>query len=290
MATTLLRERMRELMRLRNYSVRTEETYIERIADFARHFGRSPERIDRDEIHAYQVWLRDERHVSSSTFNLAAAALRFLYTQVLDRPDMVESLLYAKRERPLPIVLSTEELIRFLEAITSLRQRVILTTIYAGGLRLSEALGLQVEDIDSSRMVIRVRLGKGKKDRYVPLSPVLLELLRAWWRAERPRGFLFPSPVDPSRPLDPSSVQRYVHKAGLRAGLQKKVTPRTLRHTFATHLMEQGTGTRVIQVLLGHANVRTTEGYIHVSPQVLRDAASPLDRLLGGDRTAENRR
>ena len=169
---------------------------------------------------------------------------------------------------------------QFLEAATVPRYRAMLTTMYAGGLRLSETLNLRVEDIDSARMVIRVRKGKGKKDRYVPLSPIVLDLLRAHWRNEKPRGLLFPNAVDPERPMGDGSVQRYVHNTARRAGLTKRVTPHTLRHSYATHLMEQGTSSRVIQVLLGHANVRTTESYMRVSPQTLRDATSPIDRLL----------
>jgi integrase/recombinase XerD len=173
-----------------------------------------------------------------------------------------------------------EELMQFLEAVTVPRYRAMLTTMYAGGLRLGETLHLRVEDIDSARMVIHVRKGKGKKDRYVPLSPIVLDLLRAHWRSEKPRGLLFPNAVDPERPMSDGSVQRYVHNTARRAGLTKRVTPHTLRHSYATHLMEQGTSTRVIQVLLGHAHVRTTEAYMHVSPQSLRDATSPIDRLL----------
>jgi len=280
MVTTALRERMRQLMRVRNYSPRTEETYIDAIMRFARHFGRSPAELGKGEIHQYQIWLREERGVSATAFNQTAAALRFLYMNVLARPDEVEGLLHARRERRLPVVLSTGELRRFLGEISDVRYKTLLCTIYSGGLRVSEALRLRIDDIDSARMVIRIRQGKGKKDRYVPLSPMLLEMLRAWWREARPRTWLFGSQSDPDRPMDPATLQKYVQTLVRRGGWKKRITPRTLRHSFATHLIEGGTSPRVVQVLLGHANVRTTETYMHVSPQTLRDATSPLDRLL----------
>lgn len=280
MVTTPLRERMRQLLRIRNYSDRTEETYIHAVSRFARYWGRSPEQLGVEHVRSYQIWLRDAQHASATWFNQSAAALRFFYTHVVERPEAVEKLWYAKREKTLPVVLSTEELVRFLEAVDRPRYRAMLTTMYAAGLRLMETLRLRVADLDSSRMVIRIEQGKGNKDRYVPLSAIVLELLREHWRNERPRSLLFPNAADPTRPMNPTSVQKYVRRTVERAGLGKRVTPRTLRHSFATHLLEQGTSVRVIQVLLGHANVRTTETYTHVSPQALRDAGSPLDRLL----------
>lgn len=280
MGTNGLRERMEQVLRVRNYSERTVETYVDAVKRFANYWGRRPDQLGAEEVRSYQIWLRDEQHVSWSFFNQTAGALRFFYTQVLERPEAIERVWHARRERKLPVVLSVEELVQFLDAVTLPRYRAMLTTMYAGGLRLSETLQLRVEDIDSSRMLIRVRRGKGKKDRYVPLSPIVLDLLRAHWRSEKPRGLLFPSAADPERPVSDSSVQRYVQKTQRRAGLTKRVTPHTLRHSFATHLMEQGTSSRVIQVLLGHSHVRTTEAYMHVTPQTLRDASSPIDRLL----------
>lgn len=280
MVTTPLRERMRSLLRTRNYSQRTEKTYITAVARFARHFRRSPELIGREEIEQYQIWLRDEQRISATALNQTICALKFLYKEVLGRSDQVERIVYARRERRLPVVLSPEETIQFLRAIPKGRYQVLMTTIYSAGLRLSEALYLRGQDIDSARMVIRIREGKGKKDRYVPLSPILLELLRDHWRREHLRDLLFPAEKDPSRPIAPSTVQRYLQRIAPRCGVRKKVTAKTLRHSYATHLIEQGTSTRVVQVLLGHSSVRTTETYTHVSPKTLRKSTSPLDQLL----------
>lgn len=186
MGTNNLRERMQQVLRVRNYSERTVETYVDAIKRFANYWKRRPDQLGAEEVRSYQIWLRDEQHVSWSFFNQTAGALRFFYTQVLERPEAIERIWYAKPERKLPVVLSVEELVQFLEAATVPRYRALLTTMYAGGLRLSETLNLRVEDIDSARMVIRVRKGKGKKDRYVPLSPIVLDLLRAHWRNEKP--------------------------------------------------------------------------------------------------------
>lgn len=275
-----LRERMEQVLRVRNYSERTVEAYVDAVKRFANYWGKRPDQLGAEEVRSYQIWLRDEKHVSWSFFNQTAGALRFFYTYVVERPEAIQRVWHARRERKLPVVLSVEELVHFLESVTLPRYRAMLTTMYSAGLRLSETLHLRVEDIDSSRMVIRVRQGKGKRDRYVPLSPIALDLLRAHWRHERPPGLLFPNQVDPERPMDTASVEKFVRKIALRAGLTKRVTPHTLRHTFATHLMELGTSSRVVQVLLGHANVRTTESYMHVSPGILQDAASPIDRIL----------
>jgi site-specific recombinase XerD len=282
MVTTALRERMRSILRTRNYSPRTEETYIAAVAHFARHFGRSPDQLDAAHVTDYQIWLREHKRASVTAFNQSVCALRFFYAEVLGRPDVVERIKYARRERRLPVVLSPEETARFLAAIPIFRYRVLLTTIYSAGLRLGEALALRARDIDSSRMLIRIFQGKGKKDRYVPLSPMVLELLREHWRREHLIDLLFPSARDRSRLLDHATVQKYVHKIAQRAGLSKRITPRTLRHSYATHLIEKGTSTRVVQVLLGHTNVHTTETYTHVSPQTLGKIISPLDQIVAG--------
>jgi integrase/recombinase XerD len=280
MATTPLRERMQKILRTRNYSPRTIKTYIGAIARFARHFGRSPEELTAADITQYQIMLRDQRHASWCLFNQTVCALKFLYRQVLGRPDVVESIPFARREKRLPVVLSVDETVRLLSAVTIPHHRVLLTTIYSAGLRLREALSLRGCDIDSSRMVIRVRQGKGKKDRYVPLSPALLEILREHWRREHLRDLLFPMANDPSRPMSGGTVERYVQKIVRSAGLSKHVTPKTLRHSYATHLIEAGASPRVVQVLLGHSSVHTTETYMHVSPQTMAHAASPLDAII----------
>jgi integrase/recombinase XerD len=271
---------MRAILRTRNYSARTEQTYLTAVARFARHFGRSPDQLGRTEIDAYQIWLRNEKRVSATLFNQTMCALRFFYREVLGLTDLVERIPYARGERRLPVVLSTEETIRYLRSIPEPRYRVLLTTIYATGARLSEALSLRGSDIDSARMVVRIRQGKGKKDRYVPLPPALLEMLREHWRREHLRDLLFPSASDPSRPPSGATVQRYLQRFASRAGLLKRVTPKTFRHSYATHLIEQGISTRVVQVLLGHASVHTTETYTHVSPALLGNVVAPLERVL----------
>lgn len=282
MVTTPLRERMRSILRTRNYSPRTEETYIEAVARFARHFGKSPEQLGAAQITEYQIWLRETRHISASLFNQVVCALRFFYVEVLNRPDQVVRVAYARTEKHLPVVLSVEETARFLASIEIPRYRVLLTTIYSAGLRLGEALALRAGDIDSSRMLIRIRQGKGKKDRYVPLSPLVLELLREHWRREKLTDLLFARDQDRSRPLSDTTVQKYVRRAARAAGFRKIITPRTLRHSYATHLIEKGTSTRIVQVLLGHTNVHTTETYTHVSPQTLGTIISPLDQIVVG--------
>ncbi|HUF30287.1 MAG TPA: tyrosine-type recombinase/integrase [Gemmatimonadaceae bacterium] len=280
MVTTALRERMRNILRTRNYSPRTEETYIAAVAHFARHFGKSPDQLGAAQVIEYQIWLRERKQVSWTLMNQTVCALRFFYGQVLDRPDVVQRIAYARTERRLPVVLSAEETARFLSAVAVPRYRVLLTTIYSAGLRLNEALGLRACDIDSSRMLIRVFQGKGKKDRYVPLSPIVLTMLREHWRREHLIDLLFPSPKNRSRRMDPAAVQKYVRRVAERARISKRITPKTLRHCYATHLIENGTSTRVVQVLLGHSNVKTTETYAHVSPQTIGKVSSPLDQSV----------
>jgi site-specific recombinase XerD len=267
---------MRRAMLIRNLSPRTVEIYLGAVARFAKHFGRPPDTLGAPEIEQYLVHLRDMLHVSWCRFNQAACALRFFYLHVAERPDLVTRIPFGRYERHLPVVLSVEELLAFLAAIDNIRDRVMLTVLYSAGARLGEVCRLSVADIDSSRMLLRIRQGKGKKDRYVPLSPIALKLLRDWYRRTRPISLLFPNEADPSRPICKSTVQRAVKIAARRAGISKTVSPRTLRHCFATHLMELGTSTRVIQVLLGHSHVRTTEVYTHVTPA---HARSPLDLL-----------
>jgi integrase/recombinase XerD len=279
---TTLRQRMTDDLRLRNRSARTIKTYIACVAHFARHFQKSPELLGPEEIRQYQVYLVNERHVSWSYFNQAVCALRFLYRHTLSRDWSVTHIPFPRQPRKLPVVLSQAEVQRFLEAIKKLKYRAILMTAYAAGLRLSEVTQLQVSDIDSQRMMIRVRQGKGQKDRYVMLSPTLLALMRSYWRSERPKTWLFPGRT-PNLPLEVSSVQRACRQAGLDAGLTKRVTVRMLRHCFATHLLEAGTNVRVIQTLLGHRSLTTTQRYTYVSAQTVHATVSPLELLAQAD-------
>jgi integrase/recombinase XerD len=275
---TTLRQRMTDDLRLRNRSLRTIKTYIACVAHFARHFGKSPELLGPEEIRQYQVYLVEQRRVSWSYFNQAVCALRFLYRHTLGRDWAVEHIPFPRQPRKLPVVLSQGEVIRLFDAVRSLKQRAILMTAYASGLRLSEVTHLQVSDIDSERMMIRVRQGKGQKDRYVMLSPTLLEILRLYWRAERPTTWLFPSKRE-DQPISHSVVQRACHQAGIDAGLTKRATVRSLRHSFATHLLEAGTNIRIIQTLLGHSSVSTTQRYTYVSNKTVRATESPLELL-----------
>jgi site-specific recombinase XerD len=265
-------------LRVRNRSVRTINTYIAHIANFARHFGKSPELLGPEEIRQYQVYLVHERHVSWSNFNQAVCALRFLYRHTLGRDLVVAHIPCPRLPKRLPLVLSQAEVLRFFAAIRSLKYRAILMTAYAAGLRLGEITHLRPGDIDSQRMVIRVQQGKGQKDRYVMLSPRLLEVLRLYWRAERPTIWLFPGQRQ-NQPITHHVVQYACRRAGLDAGITKPVTLRTLRHCFATHLLEAGTNIRVIQTLLGHSSVRTTQIYTSVSAKTLQATESPLELL-----------
>jgi integrase/recombinase XerD len=244
---TTLRQRMIQDMQIRNLSPRTIESYVFHVARFAKHFGRSPEELGPEEIRQYQIHLVQEKKASWSYFNLAVCALRFLYRTTLARPWHVVQIPFAKRPKKLPAVLGPEEVQRFLPCIQPLKCRAILTTIYASGLRLDEALHLQVTDLDSSRMLLRVARGKGSKERLVPLSPRLLAELRDYWRQVRPTEWLFPGSTL-ERPIGPTTVQRACEPAAKAAGLTKHITPHVLRHSYATGLLERGVDLLTIQM------------------------------------------
>jgi integrase/recombinase XerD len=274
---TPLRRRMIDDMTLRNFTPDSIHVYVHCVARFALHFDCSPEHLGSEEVRAYLLHLIRERGLSMSYCNLTRCALRFFYRETLGRDDVPESIPPAKQPLTLPVVLSPDEVARFFAAIANLKHRAILMTAYAAGLRVSEVTRLRVEDIDSQRMVIHVR-GKGQKDRYVMLSPRLLEILRTYWKAVRPRNYLFPG-ADPNAPITPDSVWQVCGRACHKAGLGKHVTVHTLRHSFATHLLEAGTDLRTIQVLLGHSSIRTTARYVHVATATLAKTQSPFDRL-----------
>jgi len=275
---THLRQRMIEDIRVRNLSPKTQVAYVTQVARFAKYFGKSPEVLGPEEVRAYLVYLINEKHVSWSLFNQTSCALKFLYRVTIPREWHVDQIPFPRQERKLPVALSPGEVARFLDAIPNLKHRAILMTAYSAGLRTSEVVHLRVSDIDSRRMVIRIQQGKGHKDRYVMLSPKLLELLRAYWKVVRPRDWLFPGST-PDRPIDITMVQKAAQKAGVQAGLRKRVTVRALRHSFATHLMEAGANVRIIQVLLGHRSLQTTARYTHVSASTVCATSSPLDLL-----------
>ncbi|MGI8785884.1 MAG: tyrosine-type recombinase/integrase [Acidobacteriota bacterium] len=275
---TPLRQRMLEDMKVRNLARKTQIAYVTQVARFAKYFGKSPELLGPKEVRAYQLYLVEEKRVSWSLFNQATCALRFLYRVTLGKDWAIEHIPFPRQERKLPVVLSPGEVTRFLDAVTNLKHRAILMTAYAAGLRTSEVIQLRVGDIDSQRMVIHIRQGKGHKDRYVMLSPKLLESLRAYWKVVRTKEWLFPG-SQLSHPIEISSVQRAARRAGLEAGLHKRVTVRALRHSFATHLLEAGADVRTIQVLLGHRSLQTTARYTHVSARTICATPSPLDSL-----------
>jgi integrase/recombinase XerD len=274
---TALRQRYIADLRLRNKSPRTIETYVLRVSLFARHFGQSPELLGPEHVRAYQEHLIGQQ-VSWSTFNQAVCALRFLYQVTLGRPELIAHLPFAKRPRTLPTVLSPEEVVRLLQAALPGRDRTLLETAYACGLRLKELLGLQVKDIDSARLVLHIRHGKGQKERLVPLTPRLLQLLRDYWREYRPATWLFPG-AKATRALTNSAVQRICRRTARRAGLSKCVHPHTLRHSFATHLLEAGVDLLSVQALLGHSRFQTTAKYLHVSMRRLQQLPQLLEGL-----------
>jgi integrase/recombinase XerD len=275
---TPLRKRFIDDLRLRNYARRTIDTYVGRVACFAKHFGRSPELLGPNEVRDFQLHLL-ERRVSWSSFNQAVCALRFLYGTTLGRAEQLPLIPFGKRPKTLPSVLSPAEVLRLLDAAEPGRERLLLQVAYGCGLRLSELLHLQVADIDSARMVIHVRQGKGAKDRLVPLSLRLLEELRAYWRMYRPRTWLFPGQKS-GRPINASHIQRGLGRLVTQVGLSKHCSMHTLRHSYATHLLEAGVDVLTLKALLGHTSLQTTARYLHVSTHRLAQTPSLLDLLV----------
>ncbi len=276
---TPLRQRMTEDMQVRNLSPHTQNSYVQQVSLFARHFDKSPEELGPEEIRAYQVYLTNERKLATSSILIAVSALRFLYKVSLKRDWTFDDIIPApKKPQKLPIVLSPEEVLHFLECIGSTKHRAILTTCYAAGLRISEAIRLTPTNIDSRRMVIRVDQGKGQKDRYVMLSPKLLETLRNYFRAVRPKGWLFEGDVA-GQPITSGAVERICQKAGRISGIRKPISPHSMRHAFAVHLLESGTDVRTIQLLLGHRSLATTARYLRIATSKVCSTSSPLDLL-----------
>jgi integrase/recombinase XerD len=266
-----LRQRLMEDMQVRNYSPRTVQAYVAAVAKLARHFKRPPDQLTAEEVRAFQVALVSKQ-VSWSHFNQVVSGLRFFYGTTLGRPEIVEMLPYGKRPKRLPTVLSVEEVTQLLEAARPGRERVLMQTAYACGLRISELLNLQVTDIDSARMVVIVRQGKGAKDRQVPLSARLLGELRQWWCRHRTKPWLFPGCTDRTRqqPMNATNVQRMCQEVVARAKLKKKASMHTLRHSYATHMLEAGVDVVTLQKLLGHNSLSTTARYLHLSTRQLQ--------------------
>ena len=276
---TFLRQRMTEDMQVRNLALNTQTSYLQQVSLFARHFNKSPEELGPEEIRAYQIYLTNERKLAPGSILIAVAALRFLYKVSLKREWPFDEVIPApKKPQKLPVVLSPEEVLEFLRCVRNAKQRTILTTCYAAGLRVSEAIHLKPTDIDSKRMVIRVEQGKGQKDRYTMLSPQLLETLRVYWRAGRPKTWLFEGDV-PSKPIDRSAVEQACKKARRLSGIRKPITPHSMRHAFSVHLLESGTDVRTIQLLLGHRSLATTARYLRIATSKVCSTSSPLDLL-----------
>jgi len=275
---TQLRQRMLEELQRRNYSAGTIRLYLLHVAAFAQHFHRPPDQLGAEEIRRYQLFLIQEKKLAWSSYNQIVCALRFFYAKTLKRSFLVSEIPFPRKIQQLPLILSQEEVARILTAPEHLKSRALLMTIYAAGLRRSEVARLRVSDIDSARMTITIHQGKGQKDRVVMLSPVLLDTLRQYWRKQKPKEWLFPGRT-PNQPISGNDIFLVFQHAVRRAGITKQVCPHSLRHSFATHLLESGTDLRTIQMLLGHRSLKTTSRYLHVSAQHVRATASPLDSL-----------
>jgi integrase/recombinase XerD len=276
-AMSPLRRRMIEDMTIRKFTPKTQHDYVQGIKNFAVFLGRSPDTASFEDVRRYQLHLVASG-VGVPTINQTVSTLRFFFKVTLGRPKIVEHTHAIHEPRKLPVVLSVEEVARLLDAAPGLKYKAALSVAYGAGLRATEVVSLKVTDIDSKRMIIRVEQGKGRKDRYVMLSPHLLDLLRTWWKAARPQGWLFPG-RDPAQPLTTRQLNRACHAAAQMAEIKKRVSLHTLRHSFATHLLEQNTDVRVIQVLLGHAKLETTVLYTQVATRTISTVTSPLEHI-----------
>jgi site-specific recombinase XerD len=278
MAISPLRRRMIEDMTVRNFTADTQRDYIRAVKKLTDFLGGSPAAATAEDLRRFQLHLA-ENQVRPPTINSTVSALRFFFKVTVDRPDVTKLLTSVAQPRKIPVILNPEEVVRFLDAAPGPKYKAAFGAAYGAGLRVSEVASLKVSDIDSKRMMIRVEQGKGRKDRHAMLSPLLLDLLRDWYRIARPRGWLFPG-QDPINHLTTRQLTRACHAAAHMAEIKKRVTPHTLRHSFATHLLEQNIDIRVIQVLLGHAKLDTTALYTRVAANTIRAVMSPLDRLM----------
>ena len=272
-----LRRRMIEDMTVRNFAPKTQHDYIRAVTNLTRFLGRSPGTATAEDLRRFQLHLTGNR-VGAPTINFTVTVLRFFFTMTLDRADAIKHLTFVPEPRKIPVVLSLEEVARLLEAAPGPKYKAVLAAAYGAGLRVSEVATLKVSDIDSERMMLRIEQGKGHKDRHAMLAPQLLELLRDWWRIARPQVWLFPG-QNPVNPMTTRQINRACHAAADMARITKRVSPHTLRHSFATHLLEQNTDIRVIQVLLGHAKLETTALYTRIATNTIRAVMSPLERL-----------
>ena len=272
---------MLEELERRNYSQRTIRYYLRFVERFAKHFGKSPDKLGPEHLRSYQAYLLRERKLCPGSVENHVAALRFFFIRTLHRHEFRQFLPYPKVRRKLPNILSLEEVTRLINASSSLFQRTLLMVLYGTGMRRAELARLKIADIDSQRMVIHVVDGKGHKDRDLPLSPVLLETLRAYWRWLKPRTYLFPSRMhrDCEQPISDKVIWLACSNAGKKAGIRKRSNPHLIRHSWATHLLEAGTDLRTIQLLLGHEDLETTARYLHLSQKHLNQVANPIEEL-----------
>ena len=280
---TLLRQRMLEELQLRNYSPATIDSYISSVEEFAKYFHKSPDLLGLEEVRRFHLYLIKDRKLAAQTVKVRISALRFFYWKTLKRRDIYfDDLPFPKTPKKLPVVLSPEEVLRLIQAATILMHRTILILLYATGIRRAELRWLKVSDIDSQRMVLRIQEGKGRRDRDVPMTQLVLQVLREYWLHAKPTVYLFPSPCsanEAEKPISSKTVWNVVHEAAVRAGLKKRIGPHTLRHSFATHHIEGGTDLLVLKSLLGHAELKNTLVYVHLSQRKMREAINPLDQL-----------
>jgi len=272
---------MLEELQRRNYSKTTVNAYLKMVESFARHFHRSPDQLGPEEIRAYQVYLLTERKMGARTVGHHTAALRFFFCKTLKRNYPIEEVPYPKAGRKLPIILTQEEAVRLIDSASNLFHRAMLMTLYSTGMRRAELCHLKVEDIDSTRMIVHIRHGKRNRDRDVPLSPKLLETLREYWRWMQPKTYLFPGTKNGWRvdkPITPKVLWEACREAAQAAGITKDVRPHLLRHSFATHLIENGADLPTVQLLLGHSDLKATSIYLHLSERHLKAAGTPIDK------------
>jgi site-specific recombinase XerD len=274
----MLRDRMIRELRLRRFAPATEKAYLEAVRGLAKHFRIPPDQLTAHQVQDYLLYLMTERRLQWNTVNTIASGLKFFYSQTVKRPDVILAIPRRRNPRRLPEIFSAEELQRLFAAASNLKHRALLMTTYAGGLRVSEVIRLQVTDIDSQRRMIRVAHGKRDKDRYTLLSERLLTELRTYWKAERPRPWLFPG-KNPQRPMDDNTAREIFHQAKAKAGIHKAGSIHVLRHSFATHLLEAGVDLRTIQILLGHSSITSTVYYLHLTRKKLDATQNPLDLL-----------
>lgn len=281
--STPLRQKMIEDMQLRGFAARTQEAYLLAVSQLARHYQKSPDQINEEELRQYFLYLKNEKHAARNTCTIALCGIKFFFQHTLGREWKTLEFVRPPKEEKLPVVLSVDEVRRVLACVYRLRYRVCLSTIYACGLRLQEGLHLQVSHIDSERHMLHVCHGKGGKDRYVPLPQPILVMLRRYWLTHRDPVWLFPSPFQPEKgPMEASGVQRAFHAALRDSGIHKPATVHTLRHSWATHLLEAGVHLRIIQVYLGHASPTTTAIYTHLTQASDDRTAQTIEQVLAG--------